>query len=220
MAFLGKVWDPASGTWVSPTVAASGQAPYNPTPWSAPNIIAPTKPAAQPSLPSLPGVSAPPANYGAPPFTTTNSTKDLRVLWEDGQVAVIYGGDFPAGTGMGRSKTRTSLPDVLNAQIDPLLNAPVGPKSRADFVKVFLADLLARPVGSPPVAVAQPRLLSSPDQLRATPPRIAASGTYKGSVIPDFPHTCMRCGGKYYQGMFNAVHNTADGRCPAESKKK
>lgn len=218
MAFLGKVWDKDSGTWISPRAAASGQAPYNPTPWSAPNIVAPAPTPAQQSLPTN---STPTNNFGALPFTRTNSTTDPRVLWENGHVAVIFGGDFPAGTGMGRSKTRTSLQDVLNTQIDPVLDSPVGPKSRGDFIKVYLAELLARPAGSTKAhAVPVPRLPTSPDQLRVSPPRIAASGTYKGSVIPDFPHTCGRCGGKYYQGMFNAMHNTPDGRCPAESKKK
>lgn len=183
-------------------------------PFSAPNYIPPA-PAAPTPVPSN-------TVAGTLPFTRVNSTNDPRVLWEDGQSAIIFAGDFPANTGMGRSKTRKTLPDAIAAPIDPALVTGAGAGSKGDLIKVWLAELLQRPVGgvqglqAPPVG----RLPSSPRNLDPTPPRIAKSGSYKGMVIPDFPHTCTACGGKYYQGMFDAVHPTPDGKCPKGGEKK
>lgn len=184
-------------------------------PMAAPNYIPP-----QPGQGVQPApVPVAPATQPSLPFTRVNSTKDPRVLWEDSKIAIIFAGDFPANTGMGRSKSRKTLPDALAAQIDTNLQTGVGAGSASDLVKVYLADLLARPVGAPVKVAPVPtgRLAHSPDVFRAPPPSIAKSGTYKGMVIPDFPHQCSACGGRMYQGMINSVHDTPDGRCPKES---
>src|SRR5687768_5505538 len=95
-----------------------------------------------------------PAPYIPPPagnpihsgggITRVNSTGDSRVIWEDGTVAIIYAKDFPAGTGMGRSPTRKTIPDALNATIDAARQTAAGAGVANDFVKVYLKELLAR----------------------------------------------------------------------------
>lgn len=157
------------------------------------------------------------AGVGPTPITKVNSTADPRVLWEDGLVAIIYAKDFPANSGMGRSKTRKTPAEALNAAIDDQLVTAPGAGSAHDFIKVKLADLLARPL-TKPVATVMPRLPVDPSQFKPVVPKIAQSGTYKGQIIPDFPHDCTKCGGKMYQGMYSSVHPTPDGRCPADSK--
>lgn len=157
---------------------------------------------------------APAPNPHVAQGVTTNSTNDPRIIWEDGHIAIIYAKDFPAGTGMGRSKTRDDLKSAINADVDDQLQTAVGPGSANKLVKVWLRDMLARPPITTQKAV-QSRLPISPDQFRPVAPVIAQGGSYKGHVIPDFPHDCVRCGGKYYQGMFSSVHPTPDGECPA-----
>jgi hypothetical protein len=147
-------------------------------------------------------------------ITRVNSTGDARIIWEDGHVAIIYAKDFPAGTGMGRSKTRDDVKDAIQATVDDQLQTLPGPGSANKFIKVWLKDLLARPVATQQ-AVVRPRLAISPADFKPVTPKIAQSGKFKGQVIPDFPHDCPHCGGKFYQGMFSAVHDTPDGLCPA-----
>lgn len=232
MAYLGKVWDEVINQWVSPRMASGGNGGGGSfKPMAAPNYIPPQAPQPQqatfPTFAPAPGQgvqpTAQPTVAGTLPFTPVNSTKDPRVLWEDGQIAIIFAGDFPANTGMGRSKSRKTLPDALTQQVDPGLTTAVGAGSRADLIKVFLAELLARPVGSQGAVVQAPpvgRLPNGPTTF--SPPKIAKTGSFRGMVIPDFPHTCAACGGKMYQGMVQSVHDTADGRCPRETggKKK
>lgn len=182
--------------FVPPNTASNPGAPIN-------NPFAPT--------PLGPG-------QGPQPVTKTNGTGDPRVIWEDGHVAVIYAKDFPANAGMGRSKTRKDVKDAINAAIDDALVTSPGAGSAHDFVKVRLKELLARPLPSGPAPRVQARLPIDPSQFRPVTPKIAQSGKYKGHIIPDFPHDCSACGGKFYQGMFSSVHDTPDGRCPAETK--
>lgn len=162
------------------------------------------------SIPSGPG-------QGPQTITKVNGTADPRVLWEDGHVAIIYAKDFPANSGMGRSKTRKDVADAINAAIDDALVTMPGAGSAHDFIKVRLAELLARPVTAP-VARVVARLPVDPSQYKPVAPRIAQSGRYKGQIIPDFPHDCIACGGKYYQGMYTSIHDTPDGECPALKK--
>lgn len=201
------------GNWPGKWVASAG----NNTPPDPPDP--PTPP---PSAPRISGGFgfAPPAfgpGQGPQKITKVNSTTDPRVLWEDGQVAVIYAKDFPANTGMGRSKTRGSLQDVLAAPIDDQLVTAPGKNSGFDLIKVWLKDILARPIQAPGAQKVVGRLPIDPKHYLPQTPVVAKSGKFKGQVIPDFPHDCAACGGKCYQGMFSNVHDTPDGRCPAES---
>jgi hypothetical protein len=168
------------------------------------------------------GLSAAPAAYGPGQgpqnITKTNGTGDPRIIWEDGHVAIIYAKDFPANTGMGRSKTRDDLKDAINATIDDQLVTAPGAGSAHKFIKVWLKDLLARPLPAGPAPKVVGRLPIDPAQFIPVAPKIAISGRYKGQIIPDFPHDCQACGGKFYQGMISSVHPTPDGRCPAETK--
>jgi hypothetical protein len=157
---------------------------------------------------------------GPKPITKVNSTTDPRIIWEDGQVAVIYAKDFPAGSGMGRSKTRAGVVECLSIPIDDALHTAPGPGSRFEFVKVWLKDILARPVANPAITKQVGRVISDPSQLVPHPPKVATGGRYKGQVIPDFPHTCAACGGPCYQGMFQNIHDTPSGRCPTEDETK
>lgn len=156
---------------------------------------------------------------GPPPgtkITVVNGTGDPRIVWEDGLVAIIYAKDFPAGTGMGRSRTRSDIKDAINATIDDQLQNAPGKGSASDFVKVWLKELLLRPyVGAPSTMKLPTRLPVSPSQFVPVAPKIAQSGRFKGQIIPDFPHICSACGGPYYQGMFEGIHPTPDGKCPA-----
>lgn len=198
--------------------------PHIPTPWPAPNIInhqpnqAPPYQGVAPGGTPLP--AAPPAYNPGPPITRVNGTQDPRIIWEDGHIAIIYAKDFPANSGMGRSKTRDDLQDAIKAPVDDQLVTPAGGGSQHKFVKVKLAELLARPLVSPAMAP-KPlhRLPVSPREFMPVSPKIAQSGTYKGRIIPDFPHKCQLCGGMYYQGAVEAVHPTPDGQCPALSGK-
>lgn len=200
------------------TVAAA-QGPQDP---QDPFAAAP-QPAAQPPARLFPtGLPAQAYGPGQGPYkiTKVNKTNDPRVLWEDGNVAVIYAKDFPAGVGIGRTRTRSNLQDVLAAQIDDQLQTAPGKGSSFDFVKVWLKDLLAHPLPGPTQAKVVGRLPIDPKQFVPTVPTVAKSGRYKGAVIPDFPHDCAACGGKCYQGMFSCVHDTPDGKCPAEKPKE
>ena len=203
---------------------------YAPTPWPAPNSINHQPQSAPPYQGVAPGgvplpqaVPAPQQQVynPGPAVTRVNSTQDPRIIWEDGHVAIIYGKDFPANSGMGRSKTRKDIKDALNAAVDDQLVTPPGAGSAHDFVKVKLAELLARPLQLNPAMAPKPmaRLPVSPREFVPVTPKIAQSGKYKGKIIPDFPHYCQLCGGAYYQGAVEAVHPTPDGKCPALSGK-
>jgi hypothetical protein len=219
-------WCYVQNTWTTWNRVASGtSADPGFAPFSAPNIA--SDPNAQPQQGQ--GVAVPKPSYNAaggiqpnpgPPITVVNTTGDHRVLWEDGQVAVIYAKDYVPG--LPRSKTRDTIPAVLAAPIDPGLVTPPGPGQAYKFVKVVLKDLLANPVQLPAAPKPQmpTRLPVSPDQFRPVTPKVAQSGKFKGTVIPDFPHTCAACGGPYYQGMFDSVHPTPDGRCPKGAPKR
>lgn len=213
-------WDMVQHAWVStaktaPTPPMGVPAPAQPGQGSAPAH-------APQAFNPLGGIVQAPNKFGPgqgpQPVTKTNSTNDPRIIWEDGLVAIIYAKDFPAGTGMGRSKTRADLKDAINATIDDQLVTAPGKGSMHDFVKVWLKDLLARPLPGPAAPKIQGRLPIDPKQFIPVAPVIAKSGRYAGQIIPDFPHDCTACGGKYYQGMFSGVHDTPDGRCPAEAK--
>lgn len=187
--------------------------------WPSPNSInhQPQRPQGVAPGGNLPSVPAPsPQNTGG--VTRVNGTNDPRVIWEDGHIAIIYAKDFPANSGMGRSKTRKDLKDAINAAVDDQLQTPVGGGSAQDFVKVKLAELLARPLAQRMAPKVQARLPVSPREFLPVAPKIAQSGRYKGHIIPDFPHYCQLCNGPYYQGAVEAVHPTADGKCPALSK--
>lgn len=191
--------------------AAQTLPPAQPTPASSPRgfggFVLPHQPA-QPAPGPPPGTK----------ITVVNGTSDPRVIWEDGHVAIIYAKDFPAGTGMGRSKTRADIKDAINATVDDTLQTMPGKGSYNDFVKVWLKDLLARPLATGPAPALPKRLPVSPKDFVPVAPVVAKSGRYAGHIIPDFPHDCAACGGKYYQGMFHDVHDTPDGKCPAISQ--
>jgi hypothetical protein len=159
---------------------------------------------------------------GPPPgqkVTVVNGTGDPRVIWEDGHIAIIYAKDFPAGTGMGRSRTRGDIKDAINAAVDDSLQTMPGGGKLHEFIKVNLKELLQRPyAGSPQTAKVVGRLPISPSQFVPVAPKVAQGGSYKGRIIPDFPHTCAVCNGPYYQGMFEGIHPTPDGKCPAAAK--
>lgn len=158
------------------------------------------------------------AGPSGPPITVVNGTKDPRIVWEDGHIAILYAKDFPANTGMGRSKTRDDVKDAINAVIDDTLQSAPGAGSLHKFVKVRLSEILARPLPAGPAPVARGRLPIDPSQFKPVAPKIAKSGSYAGQIIPDYPHDCTACGGKFYQGMFGGIHPTPDGKCPAESR--
>lgn len=187
----------------------------------------PVAPSTKPNL-TLPGPQGvpqsptPPAPNPSAAPVVVNSTQDSRIVWEDGNVAVIYARDFPAMTGMGRSRTRTQVGAAVAAPIEDALQTPVGAKSGGEFVKVWLKELLARPplpAGTAGLPAMPVRLPLDPKDFRPVAPQIATGGTYKGKVIPDFPHPCVRCGGMMYQGNFSTVHPTPDGKCPADNVK-
>ncbi len=183
-------------------------------------IPGPPQTSPPPAVPRGAVIQNPKLPRGVPGITTVNSTGDQRVVWEDGHIAIIYAADFPANSGMGRSKTRDTVAEAIKATVDDQLQTAPGGGSLSKFCKVWLKELLARPVvvpGGGPKVMA--RLPIDPSQFKPVNPVVAQSGNYKGQIIPDFPHDCPRCGGKMYQGMFSNVHSTADGRCPAEDKK-
>lgn len=150
-------------------------------------------------------------------FSRVNSTPDPRILWEDGHVAVILGKDFPAMSGMGRTQTRKTLQEVLNATIEPTRQGAPGSGSANDLVKVWLKDLLARPVPGMPNYKAV-----VPVRGRVPTPMVASGNgdVPKGTLIPDshYPNQCKSCGGWYYSG--SGEHPTPDGKCPANSIKR
>src|SRR3954470_15644595 len=72
-----------------------------------------------------------------------NSTEDPRIIWEDGQFAIIEGRD--CWDGLERSKTRDNLGDAIRQPIAGPMPKP-GAGKATDLVKVKLADMLANPV--------------------------------------------------------------------------
>lgn len=196
-------------------------------PAASPNMAsdpnAPThNPFVAPSLPGFGGAGSAPQHLPTiptpnGPLTIVNTTGDPRVIWEDGQNAIIFAKDFPANTGMGRSASRKDPMEALKQPIDPTRVTPVGQGSMMDFVRVWLKDLLSRP------AVAGAPKNTAPKGFggRPAPAPMIASGhgsVPKGTVIPNahFPNICGVCGGWYYQGT--GEHDTPNGLCPAKSK--
>lgn len=167
----------------------------------------------------LPGFPQPaqatPAPHG---ITVVNSTNDPRVVWEDGVIAIIFAHHFPAGTGMGRGPTRKTVPEAIVTTIDPSRVTMPGAGTMNDFVKVSLAELLARPMNAQ-APKTQPAIKGFSGRPPAKPMVASGYGSVpKGTVIPDghFPHLCGVCGGWYYQGT--GEHSTPDGQCPSKAK--
>lgn len=171
-----------------------------------------------------------------------NSTADPRVIWEDGNWAIIEAGDYPPG--IGRSKTRDSLADAITAPFDLVnpLTTPPGPKAVLDqkLVKVKLADLLATPVpqGLGPAGVPTPiqtapigsipsprgfiPIKATPNNAPVAPPSPFLSKPWSKRDVPEYPHTCRVCGGRYYQGLDKIIHQETEaqdgGKCPGARK--
>lgn len=191
----------------------AGHNPYAPV--NQPNVsVTPVAPKQAPPSPfagGLPATNPNPSGYS----NWVNTTGDSRVVFDGGNCAsdevIIYAKDFPAGTGMGRSRTRPDPMDASKASIDPALMTPAGRGSANDFVKVRLSELLLRPIGAPPL---------NPNKHYARPPArpmvsFGLGSVAKGAVIPNahYPHNCGVCGGWYYQGT-GEHDGTPDGRCP------
>jgi len=144
-----------------------------------------------------------------------NSTPDERVLWEDGTWAIVEAGDYPVG--IGRTRTCDTPGDTLSATWEAGLITAPGAKSIAarKLVKVQLADLLANtPPRKAVAAVAAPR-----DFIPAPPSPFLPKPW--GRVVPEFPHLCRVCGGRFYQGLMKTVHEAtegAGGACPGPAK--
>lgn len=160
-----------------------------------------------------------------------NSTGDDRVIWEDGKWAIIEAGD--AWDGLARSKTRDNLGDAISAGWDPGMTVMPGPQSvRArKLVKVALKDLLAhRPgvQGTPAVGMPRPQDYKTPPGTPVAPPSPFMKkpwdpGPMPGMNVPEFPHVCRICGGRFYQGLNNIVHEATEhtalrGACPGSQK--
>jgi hypothetical protein len=147
-----------------------------------------------------------------------NSTNDERVIWEDGTWAIIEAGDHMAG--MGRSKTRDSIGDALSADWDPANTAQPGPSSvqAKKLIKVKLADLLANPVRAK-----APGVMPKPADFGVAPPSPFMPKPWAGHPVPEFPHVCVSCGGRYYQGFAKTIHESTEhtdlrGACPGPAK--
>lgn len=158
-----------------------------------------------------------------------NSTPDDRVIWEDGTWAIIECGD--AWDGLSRSKTRDNLGDAIQATWDPGMTTMPGANSitAKKMVKVKLADLLANAGKAAPTSLggvlpkAKAFRTPTPADVPAAPPSPYLSKPWEGKNVPEFPHVCRACGGRYYQGLSKTVHqdteNTAlDGKCPGAQK--
>lgn len=192
----------------------SGHNPFNGA-INQPNTATPTQPAPPtppsfPSFGSLPATNPNPSGYS----NWVNGTGDPRVVFDGGNCAtdevIIHAKDFPAGTGMGRSRTRPDPMEASKASIDPAIQTPVGKGSANDFVKVRLSELKLRPVGV--VSTGTPKAFAKPPVRPMV--SFGLGNVAKGVLIPNahFPHHCGVCGGWYYQGT--GEHDTPDGGCP------
>lgn len=121
----------------------------------------------------------------------------------DGLWSVIEAKDYQPG--IGRSRTRDTPGDALKAPYDPNLTTPVGPGSLHKFVMVRTMDL-------GPNASGLGGLLSPKSYM-------PAPGNPNGKFIPHYPHTCLVCGGKCYQGFMTTFEHEG-GACPGPAKKQ
>jgi hypothetical protein len=169
-----------------------------------------------------------------------NSTADPRIIWEDGTWAIIEAGDHEPG--LARSETRDTLAKVIQTNSwDPARVTQPGKASIAQgqLVKVKLAELLAtpqRPAAAPtqgqltlaPVgAIPSPKgfikIPATPDTAPNAPPSPFLPKSWKTRDIPEYPHTCLVCKGRYYQGLDKVIHQETEaldgGKCPGPRKK-
>ena len=167
-----------------------------------------------------------------------NSTDDPRIIWEDGTWAIIEAGDHVDG--IARTKTRDTWQDALKSgSYDPALTAKPGAQSIAQgkFVKVKLADLLAHPYVAPGQPAPTPPTLApvgkipsakgfipikqTPVDAPVAPPSPTIAKPWK--VIPEYPHVCLVCGGRYYRGLDKTIHQETEakdgGKCPGAPAK-
>lgn len=157
-----------------------------------------------------------------------NSTGDDRVIWEDGHRAIIEAEDWPFG--VPRSKTRDNISDAVSAPIDAGMGqVPIGPQSiRAKkLVAVPLKDLLAAPRNSPPVPTGNVALPNPANWRAPTAPGTPVAPQspfmnkpWSSKNVPEFPHVCQACGGRFYQGLSKTIHEATEhdpqlrGECP------
>lgn len=151
-----------------------------------------------------------------------NSSGDDRVISEDGKWAIIEAGD--CWDGLSRSKTRDNIGDAISAPWDAGMTVMPGPGSVAakKLVKVKLADLLANPANPTPPRPAVTGLPSPKDFKKdpVAPQSPFMSKPYTAKNIPEFPHQCRVCGGRFYQGLTKVVHESTEkdpklqGACP------
>lgn len=125
----------------------------------------------------------------------------MTIVWDDGEWAVIEGKDWRPG--LARSKTNDTLADAVKSNSwDPsMANVPIGPKSLNKLIKVKLVELKQ--------AVARLQVTA----LR--PSNFGGSSTKKS--IPDYPHTCLVCGGKTLILFSSTEHE--GGVCPGPKKR-
>lgn len=158
-----------------------------------------------------------------PPGNPNNRTQDPRVVWEDGTIAIIEAGDYPVG--IPRSKSRKTLKEAAQQVPDAgLTTAPgAGTIANKDYVTVWLKDLLGTPV---PGTVATPTTTMTPAAFRgAATPTKPLPPDFPGKNVPEYPHTCLVCKGKYYQGWYKTIHESTEngplaGACPGPAPSK
>ena len=151
-----------------------------------------------------------------------NSTNDDRVIWEDGQWAIIEAGD--CWDGLSRSKTRDSIGDAVAAPWDPGMTTMPGPNSvtAKKLVKVKLAELLAKPATAARGVFPTPASFKDNGPVPAAPVSPFLPKPWKGKDIPEYPHVCRVCQGRYYQGLDKVIHEATEhsalqGACPGPS---
>lgn len=156
------------------------------------------------------------------PRNPNNSTNDDRVIWEDGTWAVIEAGD--CWDGLARSKTRDNPGDAIAAPWDPGMTTMPGPQSVAGrkLVKVKLADVLAKPTTTP-ASAAMPQVKDW-SKAPVAPVSPFLPKPWAGRNVPEFPHVCIRCGGRYYWGLNKSIHEATEtgplqGACPGAPAK-
>jgi hypothetical protein len=133
----------------------------------------------------------------------------IKVHWDDGHWAVIEAKDWHPGT--PRTKTNETVGDAVKSQSYDvqLSNVPIGPKSRAKFVKVLMTDL-------PALAAAGALSATAPVAPMALRPS-NYGGTSSKRSIPDYPQKCMICGGGILV-LFSSVEHEG-GTCPGRAAK-
>lgn len=156
-----------------------------------------------------------------------NSTTDPRIIWEDGTWAIIEAKDWPPG--IGRSKTRDTVPDAIAATWEAGLgNIAIGPQSirASKLVKVKLGDFLNVPPPSlspGPLGGLSPKAFQDP-ATPVAPPSPMMPKPWKGKDIPEYPHVCPNCGGRtvhmpsgHIHEMTDPKHSRGDGSCPQKA---